>query len=81
MIEANNIREITKKEKIKGLSRTAWALSMIIAGGSFPHILFWNIPFLIFLLCFFYVAEFFDEDIMDIFSAKIELKAKNEYFA
>ncbi|MDR2066220.1 MAG: hypothetical protein LBP57_00025 [Endomicrobium sp.] len=80
MITINNIREITKKEKIKGLSRNAWAISATFAATLFPHIIFYSILVFLFSLSVFYVIEFFDEDFIDIFIARVQAKAKNEYF-
>ncbi len=77
----SNIRELTKKEKIKGLTRTSWYVSLAIGGTSYPSLIFWSIPVVIFFICFFYILEFYDDDIIDIITTKLRLKAENEYFA
>lgn len=76
-----NIREITKKEKIKGLTKSSWAVALLVSGGLYPYLVFKS--FIIFgaLLLFFFVIEFFDDDIIEIAVKKLKLKAKDEYLA
>jgi len=80
-MKINNIREITKKEKIRGLSRTAWVVSMLISGALYPHIVFWSFLLFVVLLGFFYVVEFFDDDIIEIIINRLKFRGKNEYFS
>ena len=75
ILKCENIRELTKKERIFGLNLKSWYVI-----GMTPLILQAWISLLnlftifITLLLFFYIAEFFDEDISDIFFAKIVIK-------
>jgi len=80
-MKINNIREITKKEKIRGLSRNAWIITMLISGSLYPHIVFWSFLLFIVLLGFFYVIEFFDDDIIEVTINRFKYGGKNEYFA
>ncbi|MDY5951667.1 MAG: hypothetical protein SPJ16_10805 [Helicobacter sp.] len=43
MIEVGNIREITKKDKIRGLSRNAWVLVLLFGVTSFILFLFYGL--------------------------------------
>jgi hypothetical protein len=80
-MKTKNIREITKKEKIKGLTRSSWAVALLISGGLYPYLVFWSFPLFGTLLLFFFVIEFFDDDIIEITLKKLKLKAKDEYIA
>lgn len=76
-----NIREITKKEKWKGLTKTSWNLAIFGSISLLPYLNIKSILLCIVLLLIFYVAEYFDDDFMEILSKKIQSKEKNEYFA
>jgi hypothetical protein len=76
-----NIREITKKEKYKGLTKTSWNLAVFGSISFFPYINFGSFILFIFLLTIFYIAEYFDDDFIEIIAIKIQIKVKNEYFA
>ena len=76
-----NIREITKKETWKGLTKTSWNLAMFGSLSLFPYLNIKSILLFIILLTIFFVAEYFDDDFMEILSKKIQSKEKNEYFA
>lgn len=80
-MKTTNIREITKKEKIKGLTRSSWAVALLVSGGSYPYLVFWSFVLFITLLLFFFIVEFFDEDFIEIIIKKLKLKAKDEYVA
>lgn len=76
-----NIREITKKEKIRGLTRTSWVVSLLLSGSLYPYLVFWSFILFVSLLSLFYVLEFFDDDIIEILTTKFKLKAKDKYVA
>ncbi len=75
-----NIREITKKEKIKGLTRTSWTLASTICGGLYPYLVFKSFLLFGFLVLIFYIIEYFDDDIVEIYTNKFKHRGKNEYF-
>lgn len=76
-----NIREITKKEKYRGLTKTSWNLAMFGSLSFFPYIAFGSILLFLFLLTIFYIAEYFDDDFIEILAIKLQTKVKDEYFA
>ncbi|MBN2965269.1 hypothetical protein JWV37_10790 [Sulfurospirillum sp. T05] len=76
-----NIRELSKKEKIKGLTRTAWVFSLIISGAVYPYIVFKSIFVAVGLIIFFFILEFFDDDILDILAARYKQRSPNEFVA
>lgn len=78
-----NIRELTKKEKFYGLNVKSWYVCLIVPLALQAYIGFLNAMFIFFsLLVIFYIAEFFDEDISDIFFSKIVIKnPSSQYLA
>jgi len=76
-----NIREITKKEKIRGLTKTSWNLAMFGSVSFFPYIAFTSFLLFIFLLTIFYIAEYFDDDFIEILVTRLQVRVKTEYFA
>ncbi|AXX92208.1 hypothetical protein CPU12_01260 [Malaciobacter molluscorum LMG 25693] len=76
-----NIREITKKEKVRGLTKTSWNLAMFGSMSFFPYLAFASVLLFAFFLILFYIAEYFDDDFIEILLTKIQIKVKNEYFA
>lgn len=81
-MKTENIREITKKEKVRGLTLTSWKIALITSGGLIPQLgIFKAVPLFAFLVAVFYILEFFDDDIMEIIMTKFKLGAKDEYIA
>jgi len=76
-----NIRELSKKEKIKGLTRTAWVISLTTSGAFYPHIVFKSIFVAIGLIILFFILEFFDDDILDVLAARFKQRSSNEFVA
>jgi len=76
-----NIREITKKEKLRGLTKTSWNLAMFGSASFFPYIAFTSLLLFVFLLIVFYICEYFDDDFIEILTIKLQTKVKDEYFA
>lgn len=75
-----NIRELTKKERLYGLNIKSWYICLMIPLTLQGYTGFLNAFFLFLgMTAFFFVAEYFDEDITDIFFSKIIIKneAKN----
>lgn len=72
----NNIRELTKKEKILRLNMKSWIISSmtaIIANGLALGFLY-SVLFFFGLVTFFYIIEFFDDDIVDIAVSNLAIK-------
>lgn len=72
----NNIRELTKKEKILRLNMKSWiisAMTAIIANGLALGFLY-SVLFFFGLVTFFYIIEFFDDDIVDIAVSNLAIK-------
>ncbi|MCI7484358.1 hypothetical protein [Helicobacter sp. 10-6591] len=66
-ISTQNIRELTKKEKILRLNLKSWFISFFGAITPQAYIGFLNAVFIFLaLVVFFYIIEFFDDDIVDI---------------
>lgn len=81
MISTYNIREITKKDKIRGLSRNAWILTMLIGTLLFIFFFLWGIVATLFLAIVLAIMEYFDEDIYDIVFMKLNYSFKGFYYA
>lgn len=76
-----NIRELTKKEKFLGLNLNSWIFcSLLVLPIANMTLLYAFILFVV-LITFFYVAEFFDEDITDIIFASFKIKGIDTYYA
>lgn len=75
-----NIKELTRKEKFRGLTKTSWSLTLVIASSLFPSLGFYVLFLAICMLSFFYVIEFFDEDFLEIIVKKINLRSGNEFY-
>lgn len=78
---ANNIREISKKEKAFGLNLKSWFLCVFGPLSANPYIGILNTILLFgFVTAIFYIAEFFDDDISDILLSKFTIKNKSKYY-
>ncbi|MDE7235330.1 hypothetical protein LS66_009570 [Helicobacter sp. MIT 03-1614] len=73
-IETENIRELTKKEKLLRLNFKSWVISVMSGLITQPHIGIYAFVFFFFLIIFFYIIEFFDDDIIDIAFATLQMK-------
>ena len=70
-----NIRELTKKERLYGLNIKSWYVCLMLPLTLQGYIGFLNAFFLCLgMIAFVFVAEYFDEDITDIFFSKIIIK-------
>lgn len=79
----DNIREISKREKLLGLNYKSW---IVILGAPMIIAVYisWFYAFISFLslIAIFFIAEFFDDDISDILIARVTLHTKtNKYYA
>lgn len=80
MIETNCYRDLTKKTKIKGLSLTSWLMLIILSLISWFIFVLWTFAIATFLYAFFWLLEFFDEDIYQILQIKNKVKS-NQFYA
>lgn len=76
-----NIRELTKKEKFLGLNLNSWILCLFVSVPLMNITFFYAFILFFSLITFFYVAEFFDEDITDIIFASFRIKGIDTYYA
>lgn len=81
MLNTYNLRELTKKDKVRGLSRNAWVLLMLVGTLLFIIFFLWGILMTLFLAIVLAIMEFFDEDIYDITSTKLNYSFKGFYYA
>lgn len=87
MIEIDNFREITKKDKVYlprtniGISRNALLIALLFGGILWLIFTWWAIPMFIVILLVLCAFEFLDEDIYDILSIKLKSKTKNKFYA
>lgn len=72
--QTDNIRELTKKEKFLRLNIKSWAIALISALATNGYLGIYSIHIFVGLLLFFYIIEFFDDDIVDIALANLQLK-------
>lgn len=81
MLITYNLRELTKKDKVRGLSRNAWVLLMLVGTLLFIIFFLWGILMTLFLAIVLAIMEFFDEDIYDITFTKLNYSFKGFYYA
>lgn len=81
MISVNNIREITKKDKIRGLSRNAWMLILLFGVTTFIFFLLWGLLMTLILMIVLAILEYFDDDIYDIVLINVSNSFKKFYYA
>ncbi|MWV61001.1 hypothetical protein DCO58_11935 [Helicobacter saguini] len=81
MISVNNIREITKKDKIKGLSRNAWMLILCFGVTAFIFFFLWGLLMTLILMIVLAILEYFDDDIYDIVYINLSNSFKKFYYA
>jgi type IV secretory pathway VirB3-like protein len=83
MVKSKNIRELTKKEKVKGITIFAWQIIFIMCSGVFPHIHIFVIPLALALYVTFFVLEYFDDDFIEIIKINLstQLRKKNEFYS
>ncbi|TLD84668.1 hypothetical protein [Helicobacter trogontum] len=81
MIVVDNIREITKKDKIRGLSRNAWVLVLLFGVTSFILFLFYGLIATLILIITLAILEYFDDDIYDIIAINFQNSFQKAYYA
>ena len=81
MIVVDNFREITKKDKIRGLSRNAWMLILLFGILAFIIFFLWGLIITLCLMIILAILEFFDDDIYDIVLINCSNSFKTQYYA
>lgn len=81
MIVVDNFREITKKDKIRGLSRNAWMLILLFGILAFIIFFLWGLVMTLCLMIILAILEFFDDDIYDIVLINCSNSFKTQYYA
>nr|WP_229239234.1 hypothetical protein [Campylobacter volucris] len=79
MIETTCYRDLTKKTKIKGLTSTSWFALIILGFIAWFFLVLYSLFVIVFLYCFFFILEFFDEDIYQIIIAKFSISQDKFY--
>ncbi|EAI7263283.1 hypothetical protein AJY52_07625 [Campylobacter lari] len=80
MIQTTCYRDLTRKTKIKGLTSTSWFALIILGFIAWFFLVLYSLIVIVFLYCFFFILEFFDEDIYQIIIAKFSLP-QNKFFS
>ena len=81
MIFTANIKELSKKEKVKGLSRNAWMILMMIGMISFIIFFLYGLIITAILAIVLAALEYIDEDIYDIVIINMTNNFKDKYYA
>ena len=81
MVFVKNIKELSKKEKIKGLSRKAWIILITIGTISFIAFFLYGLIITAIAAIVLGILEYIDEDIYDIIIIKMTNKFQDKYYA
>ena len=81
MVFVRNIKELSKKEKIKGLSRKAWIILITIGTISFIAFFLYGLIITAIAAIVLGILEYIDEDIYDIIIIKMTNKFQDKYYA
>ena len=81
MIFTANIKELSKKEKVKGLSRNAWMILMMVGMISFIIFFLYGLIITAILAIVLAALEYIDEDIYDIVIINMTNNFKDKYYA
>lgn len=79
--KAENIRELSKKDKFLGLNLNSWVFCGMVVLPIANITAFYAFFLFLILIIFFYIAEFFDEDITDILFANFSITGLQTYYA
>ena len=79
MIETDCYRDITKKQKIKGLSLPSWIALLAISFVVWFVLVLWVILIAPILYICFFTLEYFDEDIYQIILKKLDIRSSKYY--
>ncbi|RDU65778.1 hypothetical protein CQA53_05655 [Helicobacter didelphidarum] len=81
MISVENRKEITKKDKVRGLSRNAWMLLLLFGVTTFIFFFLYGILMTLALMILLAILEYFDDDIYDIVSINLQYSFRQNYYA
>lgn len=80
MIATDCYQDLTRKNKIKGLTANSWLILILSSFLCWFLFLFYAIPFAIIMFIVLFTLEYFDEDIYTILALRFKFKTK-KYFS
>lgn len=80
MIISDCYMDLTKKTKIVGLTTTSLFITIVVGFISWFFLILYAFIVVAVLYCFFFILEFFDEDIYEIIGAKMKI-SQNKFYA
>lgn len=72
--------DLTKKTKIMGLTTTSLLIIFVVGFVAWFILILYSLAVVAVLYCFFFVLEFFDEDIYEIIGSKMKI-SQNKFYA
>lgn len=80
MLYTDNFREISRKEKFYGITIRSWVVSASVGFTIFIFLIFWGFLAFAIMVLIAKFLEWVDDDIFDIFFAKINING-NKFYA
>ncbi|MCZ6156253.1 hypothetical protein O6B72_05390 [Campylobacter ureolyticus] len=80
MIVTNCYMDLTKKTKIAGLTTTSLFILIIFGFIAWFVLILYSLVAVAIAYCFFFILEFFDEDIYEIIGSKMKIP-QNKFYA
>ncbi|PPB55954.1 hypothetical protein [Campylobacter hyointestinalis] len=80
MVVTDCYMDLTKKIKIMGLTTTSLLIIFVVGFVAWFILILYSLAVVAVLYCFFFVLEFFDEDIYEIIGSKMKI-SQNKFYA
>ncbi|AVK81281.1 Uncharacterised protein [Campylobacter hyointestinalis subsp. hyointestinalis] len=80
MVATDCYMDLTKKTKIMGLTTTSLLIIFVVGFVAWFILILYSLAVVAVLYCFFFVLEFFDEDIYEIIGSKMKI-SQNKFYA
>lgn len=80
MIVTNCYMDLTKKTKIAGLTTTSLFILIVLGFIAWFIFILYSLVVVAVAYCFFFILEFFDEDIYEIIGSKMKI-SQNKFYA
>ncbi|CUU74920.1 Uncharacterised protein [Campylobacter hyointestinalis subsp. hyointestinalis] len=80
MVVTDCYMDLTKKTKIMGLTTTSILIIFVVGFVAWFILILYSLAVVAVLYCFFFVLEFFDEDIYEIIGSKMKI-SQNKFYA
>ncbi|AHE95052.1 TPA: hypothetical protein RPW15_001739 [Campylobacter fetus subsp. venerealis] len=80
MVVTDCYMDLTKKTKIMGLTTTSLLIIFVVGFVAWFILILYSLAVVAVLYCFFFVLEFFDEDIYEIIGSKMKI-SQNKFYA